>query len=151
MNKLETVARRQELTLVAGLPDDQAFALGLANTGIQFVAVLVAVPLAQRYGRRTLVMSGLGFNCVVMLIMGTLACLKQTKAVQWTQGILVIIVGLQWGLTLGPMCWTIVGETASLRLRAKTIGLSRDAYYLSSVTVGIRESSLRRGTLRGNA
>lgn len=96
-------------------------------------------------------MSGLGFNCVVMLIMGSLACLKQTKAVQWTQGILVIIVGLQWGLTLGPMCWTIVGETASLRLRAKTIGLSRDAYYLSSVTVGIRESFLRRGTLRGNA
>ena len=75
-----------------------------------------------------------------MLVMGLLACVGQTTSVQWTQGILVIIVGFQCGLTLGPMCWTIGGETASIRLQVKTVGLSRDACYLCTVSVGTRES-----------
>ncbi|WWC65493.1 uncharacterized protein I303_108111 [Kwoniella dejecticola CBS 10117] len=123
--------------VVAGLPNDKAYGLGLGNTGVQFVAVLCSVFLSSRFGRRTLVLWGLGFNILVMALMGILACVNQSSGVQWAQGILVIIIGLQWGLTLGPMCWTIVGETASLRLRAMTIGLSRDAYYVSSVAFGI--------------
>lgn len=124
-------------TPVAGLSEDQAYGLGLGNTGIQLTCVILSVGLSSRFGRRTLVMWGLGFNCLCLLLMGILACLKQSTGVTWAQGILVIIIGAQWGLTLGPMCWTIVGETSSLRLRALTVGLSRDAYYLSSVVLGI--------------
>ncbi|OCF32136.1 hypothetical protein I316_06292 [Kwoniella heveanensis BCC8398] len=123
--------------VVAGISNDQAYGLGLGNTGIQFVAVLCSVFLSSRFGRRTLVLWGLGFNIVVMLLMGILACVGQSTGVRYAQGILVIVIGLQWGLTLGPMCWTIVGETASLRLRPMTIGLSRDAYYTSAVAFGI--------------
>jgi SP family general alpha glucoside:H+ symporter-like MFS transporter len=125
---------------VAGLNSDQAYALGLGNTGIQLVCVVISVGLSSRFGRRTLVLWGLGFNCLCLALMGILACLRQSPGATWAQGILVIIIGAQWGLTLGPMCWTIVGETSSLRLRALTVGLSRDAYYLSSVVLGISES-----------
>lgn len=124
---------------VAGLPSKQAFALGLGTTGIQFVAVLGSWWLSTRAGRRSMYLGGLAFNIVVLGLIGTLACLKQTTPILWAQGVLLILISFQWGFTMGPITYTTIGETSSVRLRAKTVGLSRDAYYLSYIPLSISE------------
>ncbi|ORY26981.1 alpha-glucoside:hydrogen symporter, partial [Naematelia encephala] len=118
---------------VAGLPTNKAYALGIGNTSIQLVAVIGSWFLAERFGRRALVLWGIGHNVIILLVLGILGCVPQSENVAWAQGTLVILLALQWGLTLGPMMYTIIAEASSVRLRAKTIGLSRDAYYLCCV------------------
>jgi MFS family permease len=39
--------------------------------------------------------------------------------------------------TLGPVCYTLIAEISSTRLRAKTIALSRVAYQLMNIICGI--------------
>jgi SP family general alpha glucoside:H+ symporter-like MFS transporter len=51
----------------------------------------------------------------------------------------MILVYAQYGLTIGPITYAVIAETSSVRLRAKSVGLSRNFYYLWSVITGVRE------------
>jgi len=42
-----------------------------------------------------------------------------------------------YDLTVGPLAYTIVGESSSTRLRNKTVALSRLSYNLCSVAFGV--------------
>lgn len=126
---------------VAGLDTNMAYALGLGNTGIQFLGVVLSWFFTQHYGRRTLYLWGTGFNFVVLLVIGILSCVSVGVGLSRTLGALVILVAFQCGLTILPMTYVIMGETSSVRLRARTIGISRDAFYVGNICGGIREST----------
>ena len=89
-----------------------------------------------RFGRRTLYLSGLATMAVVLLIIGGMGFTDSTTA-KWVSGALLVFLNLAYNSTLGPVCYTLVAEISSTRLRAKTISLSRVAYQLMNIICGI--------------
>lgn len=121
----------------AGLPVESAFALGLGNVALQMVCVFACWILTAYYGRRTLYLFGVGFNAIFLLAIGIAASFKRTTASVWVQAVFMILVYAQYGLTIGPITYAVIAETSSVKLRAKTVGLSRNFYYIWSVTMGV--------------
>ena len=125
----------------AGLDPSKAFALGLGNTAIQMTAVFFCWILTSYFGRRTLYLFGVGFNFFFLLGIGIVASVPRTVTTSWIQAVFMILVYAQYGLTIGPVTYSVIAETSSVRLRAKSVGLSRNFYYIWSVISGICESS----------
>lgn len=123
----------------AGLPSDKAFALGLGNVALQMVAVFFCWILTSYFGRRALYLFGVGFNALFLLGIGIAASVPRTNASTWVQAVFMILVYAQYGLTIGPITYAVIAETSSVRLRAKSVGLSRNFYYIWSVITGVRE------------
>jgi SP family general alpha glucoside:H+ symporter-like MFS transporter len=72
----------------------------------------------------------------VLLCIGGMGFSNSTTA-KWVSGALLIFLNLAYNSTLGPVCYTLVAEISSTRLRAKTIALSRVAYQLMNIICGI--------------
>ncbi|KAM0747026.1 general substrate transporter [Meredithblackwellia eburnea MCA 4105] len=125
---------------VAGFDSNRAYQLGLITTGAQLGAVILSWVVSQHVGHRTLYLYGTGINVVLLFIIGILACVPASPALQYASGSLVIIMAAQCGISVLPMTWAQVSESSSLRLRAQTIGLSRDFYYIIAITMGILNS-----------
>lgn len=49
-------------------------------------------------------------------------------------GCILIGVNFVYNCTLGPICYTIIAETSSTRLRNKSVALARVAYQCMSIT-----------------
>jgi SP family general alpha glucoside:H+ symporter-like MFS transporter len=73
---------------------------------------------------------------VVLLIIGGLA-FNDSKGSSWGAGILLIILNFAYNSTLGPICYTLISEVGSTRLRQKTVALSRIAYQIMNIICGI--------------
>jgi SP family general alpha glucoside:H+ symporter-like MFS transporter len=52
-------------------------------------------------------------------------------------GSLLIALNFVYNCTLGPICYTLIGEISSTRLRQKSIVLSRIAYQIMNIICGI--------------
>jgi SP family general alpha glucoside:H+ symporter-like MFS transporter len=62
---------------------------------------------------------------------------SRSSGAQWAQASLLMLWVFGFDITLGPMAYAIVGETPSTRLRAKTVGLARNAYNVLNIIAGI--------------
>lgn len=143
----------------AGLPTEQAFNLTLAQYSLGFFGTVGSWVLMSYFGRRTLYLAGLILQCVIMAIIGGLGFAPpNTTIVQhkrslfprqdaggsgttvnvnvgasWGVGSLLLVFTLVFDLTVGPVCYAVVGESSSTRLRQKTIVLARMAYNVCGV------------------
>ncbi len=73
-----------------------------------------------------------------MLITGALgfAADKHEGAKYATGALLILFTGL-YDLTVGPVCYSLVAEIGSTRLRAKTVVLARNLYNIAGVIVSV--------------
>jgi MFS transporter, SP family, general alpha glucoside:H+ symporter len=99
---------------------------------IGFIGTIIAWSLIGHFGRRTLYISGLTGLFVLLVIIGGLGFSSTTSA-QWAVGSLLLVFALVYNCTVGPVCYAIVSETSSTRLRQKTVVLSRTSYNLCSL------------------
>lgn len=90
----------------------------------------------SRLGRATLYMGGLTIMFVLLVIVGALGFVEGKKA-QLAIGILFVISTLVNMTTTGPVCYPIVAETPSGRLRYKTITLGRFIYNCTGIVSNI--------------
>ncbi|ORX37158.1 general substrate transporter [Kockovaella imperatae] len=120
----------------AGFPSSSAFAMGLGTVGIQLCTVTLCAFLMAYFGRRTLYLWGLGFTLCCLLITGIVACVPETPASRWIEAVFIIIMAVQYGLTTGPVTYALIAELSSVRLRAKSVALSRASYYLFGLPTG---------------
>jgi hypothetical protein len=88
------------------------------------------------FGRRTLYTVGMGTMAVVLIIIGGLGFTSSTSAT-YAIGSLLIALNFIYNATLGPLCYTIIGEMSATRLRQKSIVLARIAYQLMNIICGI--------------
>lgn len=116
----------------AGLSASNAFTFTMIQYILGFVGTLCAWTLMTRFGRRTLYTAGLAILMVILLVIGVLGFVPGTAA-QWAVGSLLIIFTLSYNCTVGPVCYAIVGEMSSTRLRQKTVVLARITYNLLSL------------------
>ncbi|PSR79887.1 maltose permease [Coniella lustricola] len=130
----------------AGMSTDFAFKLNLINSCLQFVANGLSWPLSGYFGRRTIYLWGTGTNIVFLMILGICASIPQSTSTNYAQACLGIIISFVFAGTQGPISYTIIAETSSVRLRALSTAVGRAAYYVAEIPMIYLNSQLLNTT-----
>ncbi|KAF5964497.1 alpha-glucoside transporter protein [Fusarium bulbicola] len=117
----------------AGVSTERAFQLNLINSCLQFVANILSLPITGSFGRRTIYLWGTIVNVAFLFILGIVASINETTATNYTQAVLGILISFVYAGSLGPISYTIIAETSSVRLRALSTGVGRAAYYVAEI------------------
>ncbi|KAI4605399.1 hypothetical protein J4E83_010597 [Alternaria metachromatica] len=143
----------------AGLGSSHAFTLSLGQFALGLVGVFISWALMAHFGRRTLYLSGQVMTFAFVLLIGILACIPHRHhfvtvrsavvgtpsqvgnphptALNWSIAALLLAFTLAYDATLGPICYALVSEIPSTRLRSKTIVLARNCYNISGIVTNI--------------
>jgi SP family general alpha glucoside:H+ symporter-like MFS transporter len=70
---------------------------------------------------------------VLLFILGICASVPTSNGINYAQACLGIIISFVFAGTLGPISYTIISETSSVRLRALSTGVGRAAYYVAEI------------------
>ncbi|KIW57762.1 hypothetical protein PV05_02322 [Exophiala xenobiotica] len=117
----------------AGISSDKSFQLNLINSCLQFVANAGSWFLTAWFGRRTIYLWGTATNITFLFILAICASIPQSHATNYAQACLGVIISFVYAGTLGPISYTIIAETSSVRLRALSTGVGRAAYYVAEI------------------
>ncbi|CAN8097448.1 unnamed protein product [Discula destructiva] len=116
----------------AGFNEIQAFDLNISLSACYIIGGMICWLLMPRLGRATLYMGGMTFMFFCLVAIGGLGFDGSQKA-QLAIGILLVISTLANMTTIGPVCYPIVAETPSGRLRYKTVTIGRFVYNLTGI------------------
>ncbi|CAN9158102.1 unnamed protein product [Alternaria alternata] len=150
--------RRTEITCMTNklalAPPTLSLSLGQFALGL--IGVFISWALMAHFGRRTLYLSGQAITFIFVLLIGVLSCVNDSVAahsktkknpseiinphpspLNWTIAALLLAFTLAYDATLGPICYSLVSEIPSTRLRSKTIVLARNCYNISGIITNI--------------
>ncbi|GAB7354190.1 hypothetical protein MBLNU459_g4742t1 [Dothideomycetes sp. NU459] len=136
----------------AGISTDNAYQVAVGGTGIAFIGTIISWFLLGRFGRRSLYLYGMVICMTVLLLVGIIASASDTTGARWGQAALCLVWLFTYSMTVGPICYTIISETSSIRLRAKSVCLSRNVYNITQIIANIIEPYLinpTEGDLKG--
>ena len=140
---------------LAGLSTSVSFNLGVGLLVLGFVGTCLSWPLITRFGRRTIYNYGLLILTVILLLVGILDVLPNyasSSSIVNGQASLMVAYNFFYDLTIGPLCFVIICETSSAKLRGKTIALATAINALANMAcaVGIPYAiNPDQGNLRG--
>lgn len=140
---------------LAGLAPSVSFNLGVGLLVLGFVGTCLSWPFITRYGRRTIYIYGLLILTFILLLVGVLDVLPHytaSKGIINGQASLMVAYNFFYDLTIGPLCFVILCETSSAKLRGKTIALATaiNALVNMACAVGIPYAiNPDQGNLRG--
>lgn len=140
---------------LAGLPIASSFNLGVGLLALGFVGTILSWPLMAYAGRRPIYNWGLVLLAVVVLLIGLLdvaPSYNTNSSFAWAQSVLMCVYNFFYDLTIGPLCFVILCETSSAKLRGKTIAFSTAINALINIAcaVGIPYAlNPNQGNLRG--
>ena len=118
----------------AGLDTSNAFSMSLGQYAIGAVGVFVSWWLMPRVGRRSLYVWGLIIMLALLLIIGFLGIVPEgNSSVEWAVGAMLLIFTFVYDSSVGPVCYCLVAEIPSTRLRQKTVVLARNFYNIGSI------------------
>ena len=117
----------------AGIPHDRAFELNLINSCIGFIANGFSWWLTKWFGRRTIYLYGTALNITLLTLLGVCASIPQNSATNYAQAVLGILISTVFAGAMGPISYTIIAETSSVRLRALSTAVGRAAYYVAEI------------------
>lgn len=117
----------------AGMSTDFSFKLNLINSCLQLVANICAWPLSGLFGRRTIYLGGTAVNITLLFLLGICASIPQSQATNYAQAILGVLISFVFAGAMGPISYSIIAETSSVRLRALSTGVGRAAYYVAEI------------------
>lgn len=123
----------------AGMNPDHAYQLNLGGTAIAFIGVILSWFLIPHFGRRTLYVTGLGILVVALFIIGIINSASSSKNAVWAEAAFCIFWLFVYSLTIGPIAYTIVAETSSVRLRPLTVSLGRTFYQIVNIISQVLE------------
>lgn len=115
----------------AGFPTARAFDLTMAMYGMAIIGEFVSWFSMRHFGRRTLYLWGCGLCTTVMLTSGCIGTQEHSSTMKWVLGSMIIIFTFVYDSTIGPVCYSLVAEIPSTRLRVKTVVLARISYNLA--------------------
>jgi SP family general alpha glucoside:H+ symporter-like MFS transporter len=117
----------------AGLTTTGAFDLSLGQYALGIVGTLGSWFLMNWFGRRTLYVGGLCVQFTILMVVGCVSLAPQTTLTSWATGSLILISTFVYDGTIGPVCYAIVAEIPSTRLKGKTIVLARNLYNIGGI------------------
>jgi SP family general alpha glucoside:H+ symporter-like MFS transporter len=121
----------------AGLAVSQSFNMSLAQYAIGFVGTVLSWVFMSYLGRRTLYVYGLAILCTLLLIVGFISVAPETSATSWATGSMLLVYTFFYASTVGPVCYSLVSEIPTTRLRIKTVVLARNLYNCFSIVNGV--------------
>lgn len=121
----------------AGLTNEGAFDLSLGQYAIGMVGTVFSWVLMTYFGRRTLYLGGLMILNVFLFVIGFIALAPVSTATSWATGSMLLVYTFFYDSTVGPVCYSLVAELPSNRLRTKTIVLARNLYNVFSIVNGV--------------
>lgn len=118
----------------AGLNTSNAFSMSLGQYAIGAVGIFGSWFLMPHVGRRALYLYGQALMCTLLLIIGFLGIVPSgNTGVQWAIGVMLLVFALVYNCTVGPVCYSLVAEIPSTRLRQKTVVLARNFYNIAFI------------------
>jgi SP family general alpha glucoside:H+ symporter-like MFS transporter len=88
----------------------------------------------RHVGRRTLYLWGLGIMFSILAIVGFMGIPSNpVPALGYVSGVLLMLFVFTYDLTVGPVCYCLVSEIPSTRLRIKSVVLARNFYNVASI------------------
>lgn len=121
----------------AGFTTANSFNLAVGMYAGAICAGMLAWFGMRKIGRRTLYLAGLAISLVILIVTGCVGILKETETSSWALGSLVIVLTCVYDFTIGPVCYVLVAEIPSSRLRVKTVVLARVAYNIVSIITNV--------------
>ncbi|KAH0277784.1 sugar porter family MFS transporter, partial [Aureobasidium melanogenum] len=122
----------------AGLDVSSAFSMSLGQYGLGAVGTLLSWVLMMKFGRRTLYLWGQIAMASILLIVGFLGIAPRSmEGAQWGIGAMILIYTFVYDMTVGPVCYSLVAEISSTRLRNKTVVLARNLYNVTGVVANV--------------
>jgi SP family general alpha glucoside:H+ symporter-like MFS transporter len=122
----------------AGLPNSISFKMSVGGLGLASVGTIISWFLLHSFGRRTLYLWGLAGLTAILWIVGIIsATAKDSVGGNYAQATMMLLWLLFYYLTVGPICYVIISETSSTRLRNKSVCLSRIAYYIAQIITNV--------------
>lgn len=88
-------------------------------------------------GRRKIYLYGTGTLVVLLVVIGALGSVQNNPSAQWAIGSMLLIFTFVYDFSVGPVCYSLVAEIPSTRLKAKTIVLSRNLYNVGGIVVNV--------------
>ncbi|KAK5999076.1 Maltose permease MAL61 [Cladobotryum mycophilum] len=122
----------------AGLSLDSSFSMSLGQYALGAVGTIMSWFFMTWFGRRSLYLYGQLTMCLLLLTIGltALAGHKNTGA-QWAIGSLLLVYTFTYDSTVGPVCYSLVSELTSTRLRTKSVVLARNMYNITGIVTNI--------------
>jgi MFS transporter, SP family, general alpha glucoside:H+ symporter len=120
-----------------GLIPYKAFDISIGQYALGFVATVSAWGLIRICGRRTLYLWGQISMFVLLLVIGGLGTQSLTPGISWATASLILAFTFVYDLTVGPVCFSLVPEIPSTRLRIKTVVLARVSYNIAFLIANI--------------
>ncbi|CAI7603080.1 unnamed protein product [Penicillium viridicatum] len=121
----------------AGLADSQSFTMSLAQYAIGVVGTFCSWLFMTYFGRRTLYVGGLAILAVILFVIGFVSVAPATIPLSWATGSMLLVYTFVYDSTIGPVCFSLVSEMPSSRLRTKTVVLARNTYNVLNLVTGI--------------
>ncbi|KAH7369288.1 general alpha-glucoside permease [Plectosphaerella cucumerina] len=118
----------------AGMDVANSFSMSLGQYAIGAVGTISSWFLMRWFGRRTLYLAGQALMVLFLTVIGCVSFAgRDNAAAQWAIGSLLLIYTLTYNCTVGPVCYSLVAELSSTRLKTKTVVLARNVYNISGM------------------
>jgi len=130
----------------AGMSQSFSFQLSLINSCLGFFANACSWLLTGWFGRRTIYLWGTAVNITFLIILGICASVTQNNGTNYAQAVLGVLISFVFAGAMGPVSYTIISETSSVRLRALSTGVGRAAYYVAEIPMIYLASQLLNPT-----
>ncbi|EFY88106.1 hypothetical protein J3458_021291 [Metarhizium acridum] len=122
----------------AGMEVENSFSMSLGQYALGAVGTICSWFLMGRWGRRTLYLGGQTIMCILLLAIGCTAFAgKENAAAQWAIGSMLLVYTFTYDATVGPVCYSLVAELTSTRLRTKSVVLARNCYNIVGIVTNI--------------
>jgi SP family general alpha glucoside:H+ symporter-like MFS transporter len=120
----------------AGLANADSFDLTMGQYGFGAIGTIGSWFLMRVVGRRKLYFFG-GCALLALLLIIGFTSLSSSKGAEWAIGSMLLVFTFTYDLMVGPVCYSLVAEISSTRLRAKTIVLARNVYNIGGIVSNI--------------
>ncbi|KAH7369432.1 general substrate transporter [Plectosphaerella cucumerina] len=117
----------------AGFNPARSFDVGIGTGVLALAGTVGAWFLLPHIGRRKLYLLGLCGMLTILLTVGFMGIPAKAESIGWASGALMMVFVLIYDLTVGPVCYCLVAEIPSTRLRIKTAVLARNTYNVVSI------------------
>jgi len=114
----------------AGLATTNAFDLNMTQYALGAIGTMASWFFMRWAGRRSLYVWGLVVMFILLLVIGFVGIEPESnKGASWAIGSMLLIYTFVYDLTVGPVCYSLVAEISSTRLKAKSIVLAQLLQY----------------------
>ncbi|WWD22917.1 hypothetical protein CI109_107412 [Kwoniella shandongensis] len=117
----------------AGMSTSEAFNMNLILHAAGIIGVGLSWVFLGYFGRRPIYLAGILTEAACLLPIGVLGCIKATPPTLRATGAFMIMINLIFHFSLGPVCYSIVGELPPSRLRSRAIVMGRGVYVACAI------------------